>query len=79
LVRNSLALEKLDLEAETLLALAEAYDIRVEELIRWIHNPDIPHAHSGWRAYCVEYADLRRRLGLENAAAEARLPKGWPD
>lgn len=72
-VRRALAEELRDdspsvgTRAENLVAIAEAYAVPIEELIRWIHEPAVGKQWSAaeWRRYCQRYAELRQRLGLE--------------
>ncbi len=53
--------------AENLVAIAERYHVPTEELILWIHADCAGRQWSAaeFRRYCEEYAELRKKLGLE--------------
>ena len=74
------ALEKL---AETLVRIAEGFDIPVEELIAWIHSGSAKKGSwtpEVWTQHAKAYAALRDRLTRQrNEEAEGRLPRGFPE
>jgi hypothetical protein len=77
-VRRALAEELRDTHAaliegaaQILLAVAEDYEVPVEELIAWIHKPRPAKVTAAdWVRHCVEYEELRTKLGLARPGAD---------
>ena len=53
--------------AQSFIAIAEGYNVPVDELLKWIHIPadEKEWSLAEWRGWCALYVDMRRRLGKE--------------
>lgn len=59
-------LEIAAVSAESLDAIAVAYDVPTEECIRWLRDGG-NGTGLAWRAHCEDYVKLRRELGLKGS------------
>lgn len=50
--------------AENLVAIAEHYEVAIEDLVQWIHyrSPLKEWTAAEWRRWCESYVDARREL-----------------
>lgn len=64
---HDVAVMGIDTAAQIFVAVAEDYDVPIEELIRWIHDPTRKEelTSSNWVRNCIEYTGLRARLGCK--------------